>query len=169
MTSVRMPPKRWTGARAGRVSSREIQSSGAPTPFPWSEGNTPCTVSARCMVALRGRRPRARSEPHSARTGRSAGLSPRWRGGTRREGHEPYADDARPAEVRRARSTDEVPERAGSPAEERAEGRSPAKGNTVEQNAPRTQSRKGAPSALDRVREAAKRFDARTQGKSRVR
>ena len=60
------------------------------------------------------------------------------------------------------------PNEAGPPAEEGAEGRSPAKGNTVEQNAPRTQSRFGAPSALDRVREA-ERFDARTQGKSRVR
>lgn len=43
------------------------------------------------------------------------------------------------------------------PAEEAMEGRSPAKGNTEEQNAPRTQSRVGAPSALDRVREAAKK------------
>ncbi len=45
------------------------------------------------------------------------------------------------------------------------EGRGPAKGNTGEQNAPRTQRRTGAPSALDRVREAAtkdrkKRFTA---------
>ena len=42
-------------------------------------------------------------------------------------------------------------------AEEVAEGRSPAEGNTGGQNAPRTQSRTGAPSALDRVREAARR------------
>jgi RNA-directed DNA polymerase len=57
------------------------------------------------------------------------------------------------------------PNKAGPPAEEGTEGRSPAKGNTVEQNAPRTQSRIGAPIALDRVREAAakdrkKRFTA---------
>jgi hypothetical protein len=38
--------------------------------------------------------------------------------------------------------------------EEAAEGRSSAKGNTAEQNAPRTQCRTGAPSALCRVREA---------------
>ncbi len=50
-----MPAKRWTGARAGRVSSREIQSSGAPTPFPWSEGNTPYTAIARCAAAPRDR------------------------------------------------------------------------------------------------------------------
>ncbi|MBD3334300.1 MAG: group II intron reverse transcriptase/maturase [Candidatus Eisenbacteria bacterium] len=41
---------------------------------------------------------------------------------------------------------------------ETVEGRGPVKGNTVEQNAPRTQSRTGcAPSALDRVRQAAAR------------
>jgi RNA-directed DNA polymerase len=39
--------------------------------------------------------------------------------------------------------------------EEVVEGRRPAKGNMGEQNVPRTQSRTGAPSALDRVREAA--------------
>ena len=37
------------------------------------------------------------------------------------------------------------------------EGRELAKGNTGRQNAPRTQGRKGAPSALDRVRQAARR------------
>ena len=41
--------------------------------------------------------------------------------------------------------------------EEAAEGRSSAKGNTGGQNAPRTQSRVGAPNALDRVREAVPR------------
>ena len=41
--------------------------------------------------------------------------------------------------------------------EEAAEGRSSAKGNTGGQNAPRTQSRVGAPNALDRVREAARK------------
>lgn len=49
------------------------------------------------------------------------------------------------------------PNEAGLPEEEAAEGRSPAKGNTGGQNAPRTQSRSSAPSALDRVREAARR------------
>jgi RNA-directed DNA polymerase len=49
------------------------------------------------------------------------------------------------------------PNKAGMPAAEAMEGRSPAKGNTEGQNAPRTQCRTGAPSALDRVREAARR------------
>jgi hypothetical protein len=49
------------------------------------------------------------------------------------------------------------PNDAGVLAKEAAEGKSPTKGNTEEQNAPRTQSRIGAPSALDRVREAARK------------
>jgi len=51
----------------------------------------------------------------------------------------------------------------GCPAAEAVEGRGLAKGNTDQQNAPRTQSRTcGATSALDRVREAAKR-DGKTR------
>jgi group II intron reverse transcriptase/maturase len=50
------------------------------------------------------------------------------------------------------------PNEAGRPTvEEGVEGRSSTKGNTVEQNAPRTQCRTRAPSALDRVHEAARR------------
>jgi RNA-directed DNA polymerase len=48
-------------------------------------------------------------------------------------------------------------EAAHGAAEEVVEGRNPAKGNMVEQNAPRTQSRTSAHSALGRVREAARR------------
>jgi len=49
------------------------------------------------------------------------------------------------------------PNNAGQPAAEEMEGRGPAKGNPLEQNAPRTQGREGAPSALERVRLAAAR------------
>jgi len=49
------------------------------------------------------------------------------------------------------------PNDAGSSAEEVMEGRSPAKGNTMEPNAPRTQSRTSATNGLDRVREAARK------------
>src|SRR5260370_32602637 len=45
--------------------------------------------------------------------------------------------------------------KAGQPAAEAVEGRELAKGNPPQQNAPRTQGRTGAPSALERVREAA--------------
>src|SRR2546426_9711184 len=47
------------------------------------------------------------------------------------------------------------PNNAGRPAAEAVEGRGPAKGNPHERNALRTPSRAGAPSALERVRQAA--------------
>ena len=49
------------------------------------------------------------------------------------------------------------PNNAAEPAAEAVEGRGRAKGNSPERNALRTQSRAGAPSALERVRQAAKR------------
>jgi len=49
------------------------------------------------------------------------------------------------------------PNKAGQPAAEEMEGRGLAKGNLGQQNAPRTPSRQGAPSALERVRQAARR------------
>jgi RNA-directed DNA polymerase len=61
-----------------------------------------------------------------------------------------------------------LPNETGRTVEEVVEGRGSAKGNTDEQNAPRTQRRTRANSALDRVRQAA-RFDVRTRGKSPVR
>ena len=48
------------------------------------------------------------------------------------------------------------PNNASEQAAEVGEGRERTKGNTPERNAPRTQSRAGAPSALERVRQAAK-------------
>jgi RNA-directed DNA polymerase len=47
------------------------------------------------------------------------------------------------------------PNKAGKPAAEAVEGRGPTKGNSPERNVLRTQSRAGAPSALERVRQAA--------------
>jgi RNA-directed DNA polymerase len=49
------------------------------------------------------------------------------------------------------------PNNLGQPGAEEAEGSGLAKGNLRQQNAPRTPSREGAPSALERVRQAAKR------------
>ena len=49
------------------------------------------------------------------------------------------------------------PNNAGRPVAEAVEGRGLAKGNPPERNALRTQSRAGAPSALERVRQAARR------------
>src|SRR6266849_9679550 len=50
---------------------------------------------------------------------------------------------------------EKFPNNAGPPAAEGAEGRGLAKGNLPQQNAPRTQRRQGALSALERVRQAA--------------
>jgi RNA-directed DNA polymerase len=49
------------------------------------------------------------------------------------------------------------PNNAGSSAAEEVEGRSPAEGNAAQRNTSRTQSRTNVPSALDRVREAARK------------
>ena len=52
------------------------------------------------------------------------------------------------------------PNNTGPPVAEGMEGSGLAKGNSGQQNAPRTQSRGGAPSALDRVRAVAERDKA---------
>src|SRR5690606_31496610 len=49
------------------------------------------------------------------------------------------------------------PNKAGQPAAEGMEGRDLAKGNLQEQNASRTQCRSDAPSALERIRQAARK------------
>ena len=50
---------------------------------------------------------------------------------------------------------EKLPNKAGQPAAEAVEGRGPTKGNPPKRNALRTQSRAGAPSTLERVRQAA--------------
>lgn len=107
----------------------------------------PCAVADPMHVRnLLGREP---GGPHVAYR--------RWSDGTRRKGRRPNTGDVRPGEVGQARSTDETAEQRRRPAAEVVEGRGLAKGNTDEQNAPWTPSRTSAPSAHDRVREAAAR------------
>jgi len=65
-----------TGARAGRVLSREMHLQDADVVMQ-TEGNIDNVAIARRGRVLRGRRPRARTEPLCARTGRSAGRSER--------------------------------------------------------------------------------------------
>src|SRR5512136_2562816 len=52
--------------------------------------------------------------------------------------------------------------KAGQRAAERMEGREMAKGKTLKQTTPRTQGRRGMPSALERIREATQRIDGET-------
>jgi len=65
---------RWqalAGEGMGRVLSREMDISGVPTVFPYSEGNTGRVVSARRFQTPRGRRPLARAEALCTEPGRS--------------------------------------------------------------------------------------------------
>jgi group II intron reverse transcriptase/maturase len=145
-----------TGARAGRVLSREIRQFRAPTSLTEAEGNTLATETRG------GEGPCAVVDPVHARNlsarepGDLRACSPRWRGGPRRErqGDTPTMDGPEKSD-RRVVPT-KPPNEAGRSAEEEAEGRRLAKRNTRELNAPRTQNRTSAPSALDRVREAAR-------------
>ncbi len=49
-----------------------------------------------------------------------------------------------------------LPNKAAEPVAEAVEGRAVAKGKTLERNTLRTQSREGVPSALERIRQAAR-------------
>src|SRR5712692_2312401 len=88
-------------------------------------------------------------EPSSARWG--------WRSGPRREvqGHTPAMNGQGQSD--RPVVPPKSPNNAERSAAEEMEGRGLAKGNPSQQNAPRTPSRNGALSALERVREAAER------------
>src|SRR5262245_10487259 len=80
-----------------------------------------------------------------------------WHRGPRREvyGRTPMMDG--PGQSDRPVVPTKSPNKAGRPVAEGMEGRGLAKGNLSQQNAPRAQYRDGAHSALERVREVAKR------------
>jgi hypothetical protein len=63
------------GARAGRVLSPEITSTGVPTPSSHAEGHTLSSTSASWPGTPRGRRPRACTETPRTRTERSQDFS----------------------------------------------------------------------------------------------
>jgi len=147
-----------TGARTGSVLSREIRQSRAPTPLSEAEGNT-----TRARYRERSSGP-ARSETRSTcgnslRENREIPVPPAADGAASRTGKAKSRTPAMhgPGKSDRPMVPTKPPNKAGRPAAEVVEGRGLAKGNTAEQNAPRTQSRTRAPSALDRVREAAKK------------
>ena len=151
-----------TGGSAGELSSREITTSMVPTPLGEAEGNIHGRAIASVQGTGRGRRTSACTDTPCAGTGRSHG-SPG-------EHDDPERDakaSSRTASMAGCGKSDSsiVPEKrtnnAAGPAPDAAEaveGRGLAKGNPDEHNTPRTQSRDhGVPSALERVREAAKR------------
>ncbi len=148
-----------TGARAGEVWSREINTPGTPTPLVAAEGNTGRDASASPSWVQRGRRPSACTETPRAGTGISHG-SPRTDGTVERAGKaggrtpamHGHGKSDRP-EVPRMQ-TNKVPLGTAEP----AEGRGLAKGNLLQPDTSRTQSRKeSVPGGLERVRVAAKR------------
>ena len=172
-----------TGARMGTDTEPRKQQSGAPTLLVEAEGNTtrgryrePSNGPARsktrdtCGTFLRENReipPLPTADGVVGRTGKAHGRTP-------------VMYDAGKSD--RPVVSTKSPNKAGQPAAEAMEKRGLAKGNTGEQNVPRTQSRQSAPSALERVRQAAKReegsivhpwpqqrLNVRTQGKSPVR
>jgi RNA-directed DNA polymerase len=145
------------GARTGRVLSCEINS-GAPTPFSHAEGNTAPSESASSGTASRSRRPLACAESPCTRTGRPAGRP----GGGGSLGRTGKGESPKPV-MHGQRESDSpiVPmkprNKAGRPAADGVEERGLAKGTASQQNAPRTQCRTSARSALDRVRQVARR------------
>jgi hypothetical protein len=142
-----------TGGSAGEPWSREIPTSTVPTPLGEAEGNTWGRVSASAHGTGRGQRPSACTDTPCAGTGRSHG-SPG-------EHDEPERDakaSGRTASVYGRGKSDSrvVPEKRSNNADgpapsaaESVEGRGLAKGNSDEQNAPRTQSREHGFSAWE--------------------
>ena len=152
------PGEALTGAHAGPVLSRENKQFGTPTPLSEAEGNTHRGRYREPSIGP------ARSKTRSTygnflRENREILMSPAHDGGAGRVGKVKSQTPTTHGLGKSDRSV--VPtkssNKAGMPAAEAVEGRDLAKGNTAEQNAPRTQSRTSAPSALDRVREAARK------------
>jgi RNA-directed DNA polymerase len=150
-----------TGADAGEPLSREIQQSRLPTPLCEAEGNTPASAKVSTPKSRRGRRPSARIEASLMGTGISSSpsLSERtMERSAKAAGRDAEVDGCGKSDgfvVPRNPANEVLPLWAW--AEERGEGRNPAKSNPDQQNASRTQSRTNdALSALDRVSRKAK-------------
>lgn len=145
-----------TGVLAGEVLSREIRQFEVPTSLSEAEGNTSLRVTVSSGATSRGRRPSACRDALCAGTGRSQQhprrLVPLGRVG-KAEGHDPTMYVAEKSDERVVPK--KAPNKGDCPAEG-LEGRRSTKGNTSQQNAPRTQRRnQGARSALARVRQTA--------------
>jgi len=99
----------------------------------------------------------ARVESPCARTGRSPDCPPEMARQAALGRQEPKPAMNGPGKSDGPIVPTKSPNNAREPAAEAVEGRGPTQGNAGQQNASRTQSRTSAPSALDRVREAASR------------
>lgn len=156
-----------TGAGAGEPLSREIRKTGLPTPLTEAEGNTIAGGQVDLWWSPRGRRTSARTETSGTGTGRSTACPSKGCSEDRpvkADGLEAGMNEPRKSDgsvVSKKLANDVLPLWAW--AQERAERRDPAKENTPQQNTPQTQSwTYGVPSALERVRQAARK-DRKTQ------
>src|SRR5713226_4325593 len=116
------------------------------------------TSPAQDVAELRAVRDPAHARTHLAREpGEPWGARRGWRAGPRREvyGHTPTMNG--PGQSDRPVVPTKSPNNAGQPVAEGMEGRGLAKGNLLQQNASRTPCRTDAPSALEQVRQAARR------------
>src|SRR3989442_7161079 len=145
-----------TGAHAGGVSSREIRR---------HQGADAVVLSGRQHT--RARQGERAGDPARSKTSCTRGNStrenreiPHLPSGSGPGGRAGKVDDRNPAMDGGGKSDRLVvptksPNKAGRPVAEAAEGRGLTKENAGQQNTPRTQSRNGVPSALDRVRKVA--------------
>jgi hypothetical protein len=150
-----------TGGRAGRaIEPRKHAPSSdghfrGPTLLEQAEGHMVRIVSARCGPPLRGQRPTACPDTFHPGTGRSLGRLPRYRQ-TASRSPRTYGDDARSEDVGHVRSTHEGLEQCRTVGGGEAGG----KGRGQRELAPTTRAPDtepgGAPSALARVRYAAR-------------
>ena len=151
-----------TGARAGWVLSREIRTvRGADAVIRGGRQHDRARYRESSGGPARSQTP-STCGTSRARTGRSPGRPPqmvRRAASGRPKAVTPMMHDQGKSD--RPVVPTKPPNNAGRPAAEAVEGRGLAKGNTDEQNAPRTQRRASAPSALDRVREAATKGQGR--------
>ena len=92
-------------------------------------------------MTLRGRSPEHAWKLLAREPGDPRAARRRWRGGPRREGEEPHADDARPWEVGQPRSTDEAAEQSRGTGGGGGGGKAADQGEHGTANTPRTQSR----------------------------
>jgi retron-type reverse transcriptase len=143
--------------------SREIRHSGAPTPLSEAEGHTDRERHGK-LTAGPARSQTRGTHGSSLRENRESPVSPVANGAAGRVGkakrHTPTMYDTGQSD--RPVVPAKPMNRAGQRAAESVEGRGLTKGNTDGSQARRTQSRRHAPQALDRVRQAAAR-DKRTQ------
>src|SRR5664279_4014573 len=147
-----------TGVHVGRAIEPRNQLDRGAHAVERAEGNIAGGVIASRQRTPRGRRTCACVEPPCARTGRSRDHpTGGWPGGTSRQrpGGNPGMNDHGKSDLPVVPA--KPPNNAGLPAAEAVEERGRTKGNTASKTRPGHSAGSGAPNALDRVRQVARR------------